>query len=491
MSNLPRRSFLSAGVGLVTLRATSYPQWKMVGPWGGSARVVRLDPAKPTTLLAATMRGAGIFRSLDGGETWAECLRFPKLPEARVDAALIVRNPTPLWLAGTAPGGLWTSKNEGNDWELAPGTSGLSVYAIAAWEKDPRVLAIGTNQGVWLSHDGAQTWRRNSPANNADLAAIVSVAFHPKLAGTIYAGTPHLPWKTSDGGKTWRRVHVGMFDDSDIFSIAVDPAMPERVFASACSGIYCSLNGGAAWRRAQGIPGTNRRTYVVAQDPLERSRVFAGTSAGMWASQDVGQTWKKLNSHVATSIAFHPEQAGAFYVSTEQDGILFTADAGQSFQARHEGFVSRSILRVIEEGGKWRPARELEIEESSLAAPPNAFETVEDPFNPGHLLAATGEGLLRSKDGGRSWRLVDGGLGQEWVRSVCFHPKQPQAVLALRGQRVFWSKDAGASWYWLPAEENVRSSFRRLVVPRSNPGELLALSEDRGVFSYPLKTILV
>jgi photosystem II stability/assembly factor-like uncharacterized protein len=427
------------------------------------------------------MRGTGIFRSDDAGENWQELAGFPRLEGARLDCALCIPG---AWLVGAAPGGVWLSQDLGQSWRAAPGTERLSVYALAAWPKDPRVLAAGTDRGVWLSHDGARTWKRSSPAANADLSAIVSVAFDPAKAGTIYAGTPHLPWKTADGGATWRKAHVGMYDDSDIFSIAVDPALPTRVFASACSGIYCSLNGGAAWRRAQGIPGTNRRTYVVAQDPHDGRRVFAGTSAGMWASLDQGVKWEKRNDFVVTSIAFHPREKDCFYASTERHGILRTRDAGRSFEERHRGFVSRSAQGVHATPDGYRVAGELERLGENWPGPQGAFDVRRDPFDERHLFAATPRGLETSGDGGGSWRRLDGGLGDGWIRSVAFHPKQKGRAFALRGQRVFWTRDGGQSWYWLPAQEDIRSPFKRLDILPSVEGLLFSTSEDRGVYVY-------
>jgi photosystem II stability/assembly factor-like uncharacterized protein len=427
-------------------------------------------------MLALPMRGSGVFRSSNSGASWTECTSFPALEGARMDCAAIVPG---LWLVGAAPGGLWLSADQGQSWRPAPGTEKLSVFAIASWSKDPRLLALGTDRGVWLSHDSARSFRRASPAANPDLAAIVSVAFDPLKAGTLYAGTPHLPWKTTDGGARWTKIAAGMFDDSDIFSIAIDPTLPSRVFASACSGIYCSLNSGAAWRRAQGIPGTNRRTYVVAQDPHQAKRVYAGTSAGMWRSAESGATWSKLNSYVATSLAFHPAIPDQFYISTERHGLLVSHDAGASFSERHQGFVSRSLVRA-------NSLDELLREPDSLPKPPQAFDVRQDPFHTSRLLAASPQGLLRSLDSGTSWTPIDGGLGPGWLRSIAFHPKRPGLAFALRGQRVFWSKDAGDHWFWLPAQENLRSRFRRLEFSEPAASELLAVSEDRGLFSYSL-----
>lgn len=480
VSLISRRAIL--GVPLTALASSNtYPNWKMIGPWGGSARAIRLDARKPATMLALTMRGTGVFRSRDAGASWQELPKFPRLEGARLDCAMI--NPGQ-WLVGAAPGGLWVSHDEGDSWRLAAGTERLSVYAMTSWAKDPRVMALGTNQGVWQSHDAGRSWKRSSPASIADLAAIVSVAYDPTKAGTLYAGTPHLPWKTSDGGLTWRKAHTGMYDDSDIFSIAVDPGFPSRVFASACSGIYCSLNGGGAWRRAQGIPGTNRRTYVVAQDPHDPKRVYAGTSAGMWASVDQGERWEKRNEYVVTSIAFHPKIKDCFYVSTERHGLLWTRDAGKTFTERHEGFVSLSPQGVVAQGKSWRLAGELERLDEGVQRPAYAYEARRDPHNPQRIWAASSKGLEESNDGGASWKRLDGGLGEGWIRSFTFHPKRKGFAFALRGQRVFWTRDGGQSWYWLPANEDLPSRFRRLDVLPTETELLFSASEDRGLFVY-------
>lgn len=494
-------------------------------------------------MMAVAMRGTGVFRSRDGAATWSALPGFPDLANARLDTALIVHAPKTRWLVGAAPGGLWRSLDEGETWARVAGTEGLSVFALAAWPKDERVLAAGTDQGVWISNDGGDTWRRVSPKTNADMSAIVSVAFDPAKAGAIYAGTPHLPWKTINGGETWTKAHTGMFDDSDIFSIAVDPTRQGRVFASACSGIYCSINAGAAWRRVQGIPGTNRRTYVVAQSPHHPDLLFAGTSAGMWTSRDGGMAWKKLNDLVATSIAFHPVEASTFYVSTERHGLARTRDEGATFEFVNQGFVSRSLLAIEgdetklyavaryegsaggvyrksstdgpwetvdtgknfdrfevererlvarDEEGQWMESRDHANTWGPTSAPRGGdgqgdwFETRKNPFEPNQQLRASREGLSKSSDGGKTWRKVENGLGPEWIGSIVFHPKRKGLCFALRGQRVFWSRDAGETWYWLPAQERADVSFRSIRIVPAFPSLLFAVSDTRGLYVVKL-----
>jgi photosystem II stability/assembly factor-like uncharacterized protein len=512
---LTRRTIFSAlaAAGIAKAdEAAQYPRWKAIGPWGGSARAVRLDAQSPNRMLAIPMLGAGAFLSNDAGATWREASNFPRLGEVRMDAAWITHVPGALYLIGAArvadaTGGLWRSEDHGESWRVVPGTEKLSVYAITSWARDGRVIAIGTNEGVWISNDGATTFRRISPKTIGDLAAIVSVAIDPTKAGVIYAGTPHLPWKTTDGGLTWKKISVGMFDDSDIFSIHVNPLQPSKVFASACSGIYGSLDGGVAWKRMQGIPGTNRRTYVVVQSPHEAGVLFAGTSAGMWTSRNGGAAWSKLNDYVATSVTFHPAAEKLIYISTERHGLLKSVDRGASFQRMHTGFASLPISGVEPDGAgvrlrsayvqgalRSRDWKDWEVVESGeevvqdwrVRLPADAMGHSVDPFEPSMVLAATRGGLLRSDDGGGTWKLVESGLGKEWVGSVAHHPKRRGYVFTLRGQRVFWSRDHGMSWYWLRADERQDLGFERLAMVAGNPNLLLAVSRNRGLYAYSL-----
>lgn len=489
------------------------------------------------------MRGTGVFRSRDSAESWTALAGFPDLADARLDSAIIIHAPAARWLVGAAPGGIWSSLDEGDTWQCVPGTEALSIFALASWPKDEHVLAAGTDQGVWTSNDAGDTWHRISPKSNADLNAIVSVAFDPAKAGLLYAGTPHLPWKTANGGDTWTKAHTGMFDDSDIFSIAVDPTRPGRVFASACSGIYCSLNAGGAWRRVQGIPGTNRRTYVVAQSPHNPDLLFAGTSAGMWTSRDGGLDWKKLNSLVATSIAFHPTEKATFYISTERHGLSRTRDEGKSFEPVNTGFVSRKLLAVEgdeqeiyavaryegsaggvyrksmsasgwdivdtgknfdrfgirdghllarDEDGVWLESRDrartwLPAQAADEQIRGDWFESRTNPFEVTEQIRASREGLSKSQDSGKTWRKIEGALGKDWIKSIAFHPKQKGLCFALRQQRVFWSRDAGETWYWLPALEQAHVIFESLFIAPASPNLLLAVSANRGLFVYDLR----
>ncbi len=142
-------------------------------------------------------------------------------------------------------GGVFRSEDSGRTWSQL-GLAEEEVRALELAPGQPDVLVAGTRSGVFRSQDAGRSWERISPAGDAELKNVDSIAVDPGDANIIYVGTFHLPWKTTDGGKTWKSVATGLIDDSDIMSLRVDATNPSRVYLSACSGIYRSENQGGA-----------------------------------------------------------------------------------------------------------------------------------------------------------------------------------------------------------------------------------------------------
>jgi photosystem II stability/assembly factor-like uncharacterized protein len=499
--------------------------WKALGPFGGAASVVAVDGRDPGTVYAGA-ENALLFRSGDGGQNW-EPLTFPARLRAELHAFALDPRREGLCFAGVASStaafsGIFRSRDGGRTWESLPGMAGRRVWSMAVWVYDSRIIAAGTQDGVYLTRNSGDAWVRISPATNRELQPVVSLAFHPGDCRVIYAGTPHLPWKTRDGGVTWRSVHSGMLDDSDVFSIQVDPAEPERVFASACSGIYRSLDGGARWTRLHGARDASYRTYVVAQDPANRKTVFAGTSRGLTRSTDGGLTWRKLLPQATRAIAFDPRHRGRIFVASGEAGILRSDDGGATFHESNRGLVNDHFTFLAAAGQAWYTAA---INEASggglfrLAAGGRQFERVAQlgrifavaPGADGKLYAAADRGVLVSADAGKSWKLLarpagaarltslaalggrvlagaDNGLfrgeraGTEWVR-VTPVPARATHVVQLAGGRV--AAIAG-NWVFTSADGAVWTPWRAVEGEvfglESGAGEALLAATTLGVW---------
>src|SRR5262245_3418925 len=78
------------GRGLCLPHYPLYPQWRSLGPFGGDAALVQVDPHIPGTIVAGASNGL-IFRSQNSGESW-DPLPFP--PRLRSVLHTLVINPT-------------------------------------------------------------------------------------------------------------------------------------------------------------------------------------------------------------------------------------------------------------------------------------------------------------------------------------------------------------------------------------------------------------
>jgi photosystem II stability/assembly factor-like uncharacterized protein len=223
--------------------------------------------------------------------------------------------------------GLFRSSDEGATWEQVSDLRQKQVWSLAASSAGAHLMAAGTEQGVFLTRDGGESWTHVTQPKYSEPRPVVALAFDPFRRNTLYAGTPHLAWKTTNGGATWRAIRTGMQEDSDIFSIEADGHQPRRLFAGACSGIYRSLDGGNTWISLEREVGSRPRTYVVAHAPRRADTLFVGTSDGLLVSADGGTTWRKLSPRTARSVTFDPVEPHRVFVATDE-GILRSDDSG-------------------------------------------------------------------------------------------------------------------------------------------------------------------
>lgn len=401
---------------LFSIRANAQA-WQALGPDGGDVFALAMDSQDPQTLYLGCADGH-IFGSHDAGDHWQLLGRAGVSQTAVVSSIVVDARDSKQLFASTwtrelhgEGGGIFRSSDGGVHWTAA-GLEGHAVRALAQAPSDRRELVAGALDGVFFSSDAGATWRRISPAADAELHNVDSIAIDPTDPKIIYAGTFHLPWKTVDGGAHWVPIHSGMIDDSDVFSVVVDREHPERVFASACSGIYRSDNGGALWMKIQGIPFSARRTHIVLQDPAHPEVVYAGTTEGLWKTSDAGANWALMTPEnwVINSMAIEP-RTDRVVIGTDQLGVLVSDDGGEFFRVSNYGFYHRQIL--------------------SFAM---------DSRRPGHLLAVLGnapETLLETSDDGRTWFPLGGKLDASEVRAAYASPRGWIVALKKGGLEIY------------------------------------------------------
>jgi photosystem II stability/assembly factor-like uncharacterized protein len=328
-------------------------QWTALGPDGGDARSLTLDPHNPDHLFLGTSTG-DIFVSSDTGRNWSRFAHLGTGDDYVIDhIAIDPQNPEFMYVAtwsvdNQQAGDLFRSHDGGKSWETVPAMHGKSIRAMSIAASDSKILVSGTLEGVFRSNDGGKNWQKIS-SSTQEIRNVESIAIDPKDPNTVYAGTWHLAWKTADGGAVWKHINQGMIDDSDVFSVIVDSSNPSVVFASACSGIYKSQNRGDQFQKIQGIPFSARRTRVLKQDPSNPAIVYAGTTEGLWKSIDSGKTWKRVSNPeiVVNDVMVDPRNSQRVLLATDRAGVLTSNDGGQNWTASNHGYTHRYVTAIL------------------------------------------------------------------------------------------------------------------------------------------------
>jgi photosystem II stability/assembly factor-like uncharacterized protein len=171
-----------------------------------------------------------------------------------------------------------------------------------------------------------------------------------------------------------------------------------------------------------GLDSSSVRTVLV--DPTQSGRIYAGTSDnGVYVSQDGGTNWTRAQSEFSSlnvaSLAPGPN-AGSLYVGTLGNGVLESQDAGASLVG---GVLPELVNPVM-------------------------LAIAGDPQLPTNLYASIDPaGIIKSVNGGLTWRYSDSGLTNIRIRQVLVDPADSARILAASfGAGIYVSTDAGKDW---------------------------------------------
>ncbi len=285
---------------------------------------------------------------------------------------------------------------------------------------------------------------------------------------------------TADGKRDRWEVCGPHFAGWEIYHMQGSPADPNRLYASQSSGwfgqvVQRSDDGGNTWEAVgnefayDGVPGTHQwydgtqhpwefaRVWHFEPSPTDPDTVYAGVEdAALFRSTDGGRTWRELSGlRKHDSGPRWQPGAGGMCLHTI---VLDPADLKRMFIAISAAGAFRS-----EDGGEtWRPVnRGLK---SEGIPDPNAevghcvHRIAMHPSRPNVLFMQKHWDVMRSDDGGDSWREVSGDLPSDFGFPIGVHAHQPDTVYVVpiksdsehyppEGKlRVYRSRTGGHEW---------------------------------------------
>ncbi len=243
--------YLAAGNGV--LKSTDAGKsWRIMTNWRETevSRLV-IDPSNHDILYIATPYG--VFKSTDAGWHWTQKTDGinPKqtgtTSSTFIGPILFGEKSNNHLLIGTE-NGIYKSTNGGNSWKMFA-LKGWGVRSMVRSEQHPNFLVAGTeNGGIFISHNAGKSWTQVKQ-DRMDTLAVYDVAFQPGDDNVVYAGGYETGMlKSTDGGKTWHSYTEGM-DCTTLHSIAVNPKNPDEIFIGTIpGGVYKSVDGGKSWK---------------------------------------------------------------------------------------------------------------------------------------------------------------------------------------------------------------------------------------------------
>jgi photosystem II stability/assembly factor-like uncharacterized protein len=416
--------------------------------------------------------GSGLFRSDDGGLSWAELTDKPGMPKG-------VKGKVTVAASGARPGRVW---------------------AMVEAEKG----------GVFRSDDWGETWELLCEDRNLRQRAwyYSHIYADPRDPDTVWVLNVET-WRSVDGGKTFGRVQAPHGDNHDLW---LDPANPQRMILGNDGGATVSLNGGVSWSsfynqptcefyhvtvdnrapyRVYGaqqdnstfsVPSRSGRDAItavewyeigggesgyIAVDPRDPNVIYAGSYQGYLTRYDHARgqlrqisVWPEEYSgwsageqqyrfNWTAPLLISPHDPGTLYIGANH--VFRSRDEGQTWEAVSPDLTRNDPATLGSSGGP------ITKDNTGAENYGTVFALAESPLQAGLLWAGSDDGLVHlSRDGGASWENITPPDLPEWALISIIEPSpHDPAVAYLAATRykhddfapyLYATADYGKSW---------------------------------------------
>ncbi len=331
--------------------------WSLSGPHHAGSDVFHLayDDREDGTIFAAInspIWGPEVQRSEDLGVTWQKSRVNPAFPWERNDSVEQVWHIEPgrpsqpgVVYAGVSPAALFKSSDGGETWaEVVPlsehptramwegGFGGMCLHSMVLDPADNGRMWVGISAvGVFGTEDGGASWSTMNAGVRADFMPDPFPEFgqcphkmlsHPSRPGRLYQQNHCGFYRSDDGGRQWLDLSGGLpsrfglvmgthsRDPDTVYVVPEDKALGSEVgggvryVTDARFRVYRSRNAGDDWEPlTRGLPQRNAYLHVLregmATDSLDDCGVYVGTTTGqVFYSRDAGDSWELMIDHL-------------------------------------------------------------------------------------------------------------------------------------------------------------------------------------------------
>lgn len=361
------------------------------------------------------------------------------------------------------------------------------------------------------------------PTNNNGIGRINCIVVGPNDTNTLYVGAAcGGVFISHDGGNTWTSNSDG-FPSLSIADIAVNPIHPDTLYAATgdgygyetggfgifwgglySAGVMKSTDGGASWHTT-GLSYLQTNRDIIQRlliHPAKTNILLAATRNGLMRTTDAGATWSNVDTGHVFSMAFRPGSPDTVYAIVDND-LRISYDAGATWQTRYASFnpandrctigvspVSPNAIWVLNaaEDVKWSHNGGLTFTTTNRPDTARFYGYYDRVFavspTDSTYLLAFGMLMAVSRDAGASWDdLTDPTPVHVDNHAVAFNPLHPETIWCGNDGGISVTRDGGITWKNL-GDGLMISQIYRMATSREDPNVMLCGLQDNGTFRY-------
>ncbi|MFN0213804.1 MAG: VPS10 domain-containing protein [Saprospiraceae bacterium] len=366
--------------------------WKLEGPGNVGARIncIAVDPSDPNIIFLGYSHG-GVWKTSDGGQNWKPVFDnqgFLAIGHIAFDPGL-----SNVIYVGTGDpnisgypfigDGVWRSLDGGETWghlglENQRIISKIIVHPTLAGQIYVGAMGLpferNNDRGFYKSSNMGSSWQQKLFIS--DETGIIDLVMSPTDPNTLYAaawdrirnnkesivsGENARIWKSTDGGDHWTKLGGGLPEDvHSRIGLAIDPSNPNHLFASyvntslSFSGLYETFDGGESWNEnpCLGLDFGFQSSFAwyfgkIRINPFNAADVWL-LGVQSWRSKDGGETW---NLAAGFQQGVHADHHDLVFLGPQSyllatDGGLYRSDDNAQFWQKIEDIPTTQFYRV-------------------------------------------------------------------------------------------------------------------------------------------------
>jgi photosystem II stability/assembly factor-like uncharacterized protein len=307
----------------------------------------------------------GFYKSLDGGETWAQS----------VDVLSI-------------KGGMKINDVDVEDIVFDP-------------QDNNAIYLLSKEKGAYYTLDQGKSWLPISILGTG----VADIAIDPKDTCTIYAAVGNRVMKSDDCLRSFRELFHTDVTSKRITTLAVDTKNSRIIYAATASQLFKSTDGGAGWHIASTLGGFLKDIRIRNVSGTQVIYILTQTKF-VHQSIDQGKTWTNFEEKLKRQRGAEAPLDLIFDESSANSLIYLTASG---------------ILRSPDGGQTWERVQTI-----SSPSPIHSFAVY--PLNKDLIYYTTNTTFYQSNDGGKNWQTKGLPTGQRVAKKIIFDKINPKIM---------------------------------------------------------------